>query len=76
MTRQAQIRRFRSPESPWSTQLNDEQRDDRTSEETPADESVALSQANRSRDNVARWRAYLPESCIRTMIDMGWDRST
>jgi hypothetical protein len=26
--------------------------------------------------NIARWRSYLPKSCIDTMISMGWDRTT
>jgi hypothetical protein len=30
----------------------------------------------RSEKNVLRWMAYLPEDCIRTMIQMGWDVTT
>jgi hypothetical protein len=30
----------------------------------------------RSAENIARWRCYLPEDCIETMIRMGWDRTT
>ena len=30
----------------------------------------------RSEENILRWMSYLPENCIRTMIDMGWDVST
>jgi hypothetical protein len=29
-----------------------------------------------SRENVSRWRTYLPEDCVRTMIAMGWDITT
>jgi hypothetical protein len=30
----------------------------------------------RSERNVLQWMAYLPEACIRTMIQMGWDVTT
>ena len=30
----------------------------------------------RSENNVLQWMAYLPEDCIRTMIQMGWDETT
>jgi hypothetical protein len=30
----------------------------------------------RSEKNVLHWAAYLPEDCIRTMIQMGWDVTT
>jgi hypothetical protein len=30
----------------------------------------------RSESNILRWMAYLPEDCIRTMIQMGWDLTT
>jgi hypothetical protein len=30
----------------------------------------------RSEKNVLQWMAYLPEDCIRTMIQMGWDLTT
>ena len=30
----------------------------------------------RSEENILRWMAYLPEDCIRTMIQMGWDVTT
>jgi hypothetical protein len=30
----------------------------------------------RSENNVLKWMAYLPEDCIRTMIQMGWDVTT
>jgi hypothetical protein len=32
--------------------------------------------AKRSKDNILRWGAYLPISCIATMIRMGWDKTT
>jgi hypothetical protein len=32
--------------------------------------------AARSEENILKWMAYLPEDCIRTMIDMGWDVTT
>ena len=30
----------------------------------------------RSEENILRWMSYLPEDCIRTMIQMGWDITT
>jgi hypothetical protein len=30
----------------------------------------------RSEKNLLQWMAYLPEDCIRTMIQMGWDVTT
>jgi hypothetical protein len=66
MNAYVQVRRFRGHESHWSEFLKDEQ----------PEESVEVSQANHSRDNIARWSTYLPADCIRTMVDMGWDRST
>jgi hypothetical protein len=30
----------------------------------------------RSENNILQWMAYLPEDCIRTMIQMGWDVTT
>jgi hypothetical protein len=30
----------------------------------------------RSEENILRWMSYLPEDCIRAMIDMGWDITT
>jgi hypothetical protein len=37
---------------------------------------VSSADAARSEDNVLQWMAYLPEDCVRTMIDMGWDLTT
>jgi hypothetical protein len=30
----------------------------------------------RSEENILRWRSYLPEDCVKTMIAMGWDVTT
>jgi hypothetical protein len=30
----------------------------------------------RSENNILQWMSYLPEDCIRTMIQMGWDVTT
>ncbi|MEA3198362.1 MAG: hypothetical protein QOF32_2414 [Gammaproteobacteria bacterium] len=32
--------------------------------------------AARSKKNILQWTAYLPEDCIKTMIEMGWDVTT
>jgi hypothetical protein len=37
---------------------------------------VDAADAARSTANILRWRAYLPENCVRTMIAMGWDLTT
>jgi hypothetical protein len=42
-----------------------------SSQEAQNDADVA-----RSELNILRWMAYLPEDCIRTMIQMGWDVTT
>jgi hypothetical protein len=30
----------------------------------------------RSENNILQWMSYLPEDCIKTMIDMRWDVTT
>jgi hypothetical protein len=30
----------------------------------------------RSERNILQWMSYLPEDCVRTMIQMGWDLTT
>jgi hypothetical protein len=42
----------------------------------PVEVQVSNADAARSEDNVLQWMAYLPEDCVRTMIDMGWDLTT
>ena len=32
--------------------------------------------AARSEENILQWRSYLPEDCVRSMIEMGWDITT
>jgi hypothetical protein len=46
-----------------------------------ADTSPAFSARNaaeiaHSERNVLQWMTYLPQDCIKAMIDMGWDFST
>ena len=43
---------------------------------TPIEVQVSSADAARSEDNILQWMAYLPEDCVRTMIDMGWDLTT
>jgi hypothetical protein len=38
---------------------------------SPANDDVV-----RSENNILQWMSYLPEDCIRMMIQMGWDVST
>ena len=40
--------------------------------EAPVNEDAAA----RSEENIRKWMSYLPEDCVRTMIDMGWDVTT
>jgi hypothetical protein len=47
---------------PWTTSARDPTRD-----------ADAL---RRSQANILRWMEYLPEDCIKKMIEMGWDFST
>jgi hypothetical protein len=37
---------------------------------------VARRNTRRSAMNIAMWWSYLPSDCIKTMIKMGWDRTT
>jgi hypothetical protein len=30
----------------------------------------------RAENNVLQWMSYLPEDCVKTMIEMGWDDTT
>jgi hypothetical protein len=64
---------------------DDSQAQQRVSAEMPTEPSeasasveVQVSSADgaRSEDNILEWMAYLPEDCVRTMIDMGWDITT
>ncbi len=29
----------------------------------------------RSRRNISQWLSYLPEDCVRSMVNGGWDRT-
>jgi hypothetical protein len=31
---------------------------------------------SRSTRNILQWMSYLPRACVKTMINMGWDRNT
>ena len=56
--------------------MNELQLDQQEFDDDLKDESVSLNQADRSRVNIETWSAYLPDECVRTMVAMGWDRST
>jgi hypothetical protein len=43
---------------------------------TPVELWVNADDAARSEENILQWMSYLPEDCIRTMIEMGWDVTT
>jgi hypothetical protein len=40
------------------------------------EERVSRDDAARSEENILQWMSYLPEDCVRTMIEMGWDITT
>jgi hypothetical protein len=42
----------------------------------PVEARANKNDAARSEENILQWMSYLPEDCIRTMIEMGWDVST
>ena len=46
--------------------------------DTPSSSDAPTHDADpaRSENNILQWRSYLPEDCIKTMIDMGWDVTT
>ena len=41
-----------------------------------AEARAADAEVARSEENILQWMSYLPEDCIRTMIQMGWDVTT
>jgi hypothetical protein len=42
----------------------------------PVEARVNDTDKARSEENILQWMSYLPEDCVRTMIEMGWDVST
>jgi hypothetical protein len=42
----------------------------------PVEARVNDADIARSEENILQWMSYLPEDCIRAMIDMGWDITT
>jgi hypothetical protein len=42
----------------------------------PAEARVNNAEIARSEDNILQWMSYLPEDCVRSMIQMGWDLTT
>jgi hypothetical protein len=43
---------------------------------SPIDVRVNDADVVRSENNILQWMSYLPEDCIKTMIEMGWDVTT
>jgi hypothetical protein len=43
---------------------------------TPVEPRVNDADTARSEENILQWMSYLPEDCVRTMIEMGWDVTT
>ena len=42
----------------------------------PVEARVNHDDEARSKENILQWMSYLPEDCVRTMIEMGWDVTT
>jgi hypothetical protein len=42
----------------------------------PVEVRVTVADVARSEENILRWRSYLHEDCVKTMISMGWDVTT
>jgi hypothetical protein len=47
-----------------------------TPAETRVNDADTARGAARSEENILQWMSYLPEDCVRTMIEMGWDVTT
>jgi hypothetical protein len=47
-----------------------------TAPDVPAAHRVVSPTDARAAANIAEWSSYLPANCVRTMISLGWDRST
>jgi len=42
----------------------------------PVEVQVNGADTARSQENILQWMSYLPEDCVRTMIEMSWDVTT
>jgi hypothetical protein len=42
----------------------------------PASANSGVGEIALAANNVSRWREYLPEACVKAMIEMGWDVTT
>jgi hypothetical protein len=42
----------------------------------PIDVRRSGTDAMRSKRNILQWTSYLPEDCVKRMIEMGWDVTT
>jgi hypothetical protein len=47
-----------------------------SSQREPALDATVNAAAIRSENNILSWMTYLPEDCIRRMIEMQWDLTT
>jgi hypothetical protein len=47
-----------------------------SSDAVSLDSTLSNADVVRSENNILQWMSYLPEDCIKTMIEMGWDVST
>jgi hypothetical protein len=57
-------------------ELPGEPSDAATPAEARVNDADAARDAARSEENILQWMSYLPEDCVRTMIEMGWDITT
>jgi hypothetical protein len=42
----------------------------------PVEMRIYGADAARSEENILQWMSYLPEDCVKTMIQMSWDVTT
>jgi hypothetical protein len=42
----------------------------------PVEARISDADKARSEQNILQWMSYLPEDCVKTMIEMGWDVTT
>jgi hypothetical protein len=66
----------RSKETSTLEQYFDELLGEPSEAAAPVDVRITADDAVRSEENIPQRMSYLPEDCVRTMIDMGWDVTT
>jgi predicted anti-sigma-YlaC factor YlaD len=42
----------------------------------PPEEKTIEADTIRAKNNILQWAEYLPQDCVKKMIEMGWDETT